>query len=1380
MITLLPSLAARVANFDNASPAGLLRKRAAPAAPAAEFDPFAGPEIARLIPLTASQAEIWLACQLGGDDASRAYNESVSLRLRGVTMDASALRAALRTLAGRHEALRATCSANGSLLCVLAEPNTELHCADLSAGSADGRTATLARHTAEQAEHVFNLLTGPLWQASLLRLAEDEFYFTLTAHHLICDGWSLGILLQEVSQLYSAAGRGGVAALAPATPFGDYADQEALFQASKDYRQTAQFWRQQFADGAPVLNLPTDFPRPVVRTYQSRRLDYSLPPALVAGLRRTGVQAGSSFVTTLLALFEVLLFKLTGQEDLVVGLPAAGQSAAGTAALVGHCVNLLPLRSRPTGAQGFADYLQARKTYLFDALEHQQLTYGSLLNQLPLRREPGRLPLVSVLFNVDLGLANGVDFAGLRHELQSNPRAFENFELSLNASGTGDQLVLECSYNVALFRPERIGRLLAGFEVLAEQVVANPVTLLADLHLLTPALPAAYVQLNATQAHYPASATLPALIGAQVQAVPTKTAVKFGALALSYAELDAQASQLAAYLQTRQHLQPGELVGLALDRSPALLVAVLAVLKCGAAYVPLDPAYPPERIEFMLADSGARLLLTAAGVLPHLTTDVPRLILDELAAEAAAFAHYEPAPVPATGESLLYVLYTSGSTGQPKGVAITHRNVVNFLTSMQREPGLTSADRLLAVTTISFDIAGLELFLPLVSGATVVLADAYTARDGRALLELLKTERITLLQATPATWHLLLAAGWEQPLPHLTALCGGEPLPPDLAQRLLSRCRALWNVYGPTETTIWSAVQRVAADAAVITVGRPIANTQIYVLDEQLEPVAPGTRGELFIGGAGVAQGYWRRPALTASRFLPDPFAGQPGAKMYRTGDAGQLLASGELQVLGRLDEQLKLRGYRIEPGEIEARLTRLPAVSQAVVVAQEAPTGDKRLVAYLVLVPESAAQPGGESAPLPTDSAVRRAGWQAALHAQLPAHMVPAEFVVLDALPLTPNGKVNRQALQRWAAAPPASTTGYVAPRTDVEQLVAGIWREALKNQSLGVFDNFFEVGGHSLVAVQVMAQLEKATGQRLPLAALFTYPTVAELALLLGLDGRSVTWDSLVPIKPEGTKMPLYIVHGAGMNVLLFNALARNLDPDQPVYGLQAKGLDGIEEPLARIEDMAAHYIAAIRAQNPDGPYALAGYSFGGIIAFEMAKQLLEMGKEIKLLALFDTHAYQSNYHAPWPRRLAQNAATSLKRLLYLFVLLVQDPAGTYAHKKSWLRRQLAAAQRGLRRQPSDEAETAFGYPPRIDAYNEQAERDYVLRPVPVAIELFRARKRTFYLPDFTYLGWQPLALKGIRIQEMPGEHSYMFAPPYDKGFAAALQAALDQATD
>lgn len=1331
-------------------------------ATAVEFDPFAGPEIIRLVPTTEPQAEIWMACLLGGDDASRSYNESVSLRFTGV-LDRDALQQAVQALVRRHESLRSAFSADGARMCVFRDQPIDLFFADVSLRSETEKESFIADYARQNATHVFNLVEGPLLNVGLIKLDRDAHHLTLTAHHIICDGWSVGIMLQDLSKLYSAYTRNTFPDLPAPALFSRYADEQSAFMAGADYQPIEQYWLKQYRNDVPVLNLPTDFPRPAVRTFQSERLDFLLDPNLVLAVKKMGARAGCSFVTTLLAAFEVLVHRVTGQEALVIGLPAAGQSATGNDRLVGHCVNLLPLRSFPKGDLSFADYLKQRKGELFDAYEHQRLTFGSLLRKLNTARDSSRVPLVPVVFNIDMGLADGVDFYGLDYQLISNPRAYENFELFLNAIGTQQSLELEWSYNTQLFRPETITRMMAGFERVLTAVVDNPAIRISDIGLVdSVALSASYKRLNDTARPYPTHKTLHQLITEQARATPDRTAVAFGTTELSYRDLIGKVNQFAHYLIAKQ-VKPGDRIGLSIDRSADLVVALLAIMKCGATYIPLDPAYPKDRLAFMLHDSAASFLITSAERVADFGVGTTTIPLEEAIAELADFPDQEP-DLPTYSTGLVYVLYTSGSTGKPKGVQITHQNVVNFLLSMQQAPGLTEGDKLLAITTISFDIAGLELFLPLITGATVVLADAMTARDGNALLQLIEAEKITVMQATPSTWRMMLEAGWTKKLP-LKALCGGEALPKELAYDLLAHCDSVWNMYGPTETTIWSSVKQITAGEETITIGQPIANTQFYILDEQLKPVDVNTVGELFIAGDGLAKGYLNRPELTAERFVSDPFADLPGTKMYRTGDLGKLTETGDVQCLGRSDQQVKLRGYRIEPGEIESALLTFADVHQVVVMARELRPGDQRLVAYVV---PTVALFGDELKQ-------QTAAWRSGLKELLPDYMVPAEFDRLTVMPLTPNGKIDRNALGQLRPAPASSAkTGYMGPRTDVEKLVADIWSEHLGVKDVGIFDNFFEVGGHSLIAVQVMNRLEKETGKRLPLATLFEHSTVEKLALMLQMDGKSITWDSLVPIKPQGTKTPLYIIHGAGLNVLLFNALAVNMDADQPVYGLQAKGLNGIDEPLDSIEAIAEHYVASIMARNPTGPYALAGYSFGGIIAYEMTRQFQVLGKTVTVLAMFDTYAYQSNHRDPWYRKAAYQAKMLVKQVLYTFVLLKQDPKRTIEYKGERLKSKLDELQWKLKR--SKEPTLVVDHSHKIGLMNELAWRNYRLMPQPVTVELFRARKLTFYMDDFEFLGWKPFALKGINIHEIPGEHNYIFAPPNDKEFARILQQTLD----
>ncbi len=1336
---------------------------------ALDFDPFAGPEIVRLAPVTEPQAEIWAACLLGGDDANRAYNESILLCLTG-PLDPAALARALDALVEQHEALRATFSADGQHLCILGPSPLPLAYHDLSHLAPADQQQWLAASAEQEVQHVFDLIKGPLFRAGLARLSETEHRLALTVHHIVCDGWSIGVMLQDLGKLYSAYVQQVAPSLPPALSYSCYAEEQVAFYQSTEYHRLEEFWVEQFRGPVPVLDLPTDFSRPATRTYASRRQDYPLAPSLVAAVKKMGQQAGCSFVTTLLGAFEVLLHQITGQDDLVVGLPAAGQATLGAGRLVGHCVNLLPLRSRPTGEARFIDFLKQRKTALFDAYDHQNLTFGSLLKKLPVSRSGGRIPLVPVVFNIDLGLDSDVAFHGLTYQMLSIPRAYEGFELFVNASGSEAALVLEWSYNTALFTAPTIDRMMARFEQLLSEAVKNPGVKIKDLGESPAALAAAYAALNATAQPYP-SAPLHQLVAAQARATPDKTAVQLGSALVSYQQLEAQANQLAHYL-IGKGVQPGDIVALAADRTPELLVALLAVMKCGAAYLPLDPAYPQERVAYMLTDSAAKFLIASARLAAAFDTPAQTLCLEDVLTEIADAPDQAP-DVPVASDQLAYVLYTSGSTGRPKGVQVTHRNVVNFLGSMRQVPGLEADDKLLAVTTISFDIAGLELFLPLVAGATVVLADAAVAKDGYLLFKLLEAAQITVMQATPSTWRMLLDTGWTEKIP-LKALCGGEALPADLAGHLTARCGSLWNMYGPTETTIWSSVKQITDPAELITIGRPIANTQFYVVDDVLRPVKPGTVGELIIGGDGVAKGYLHQPELTSEKFVDDPFGPVPGQKMYRTGDLGKLLANGELQCLGRRDQQIKLRGFRIEPGEIEHALASLAGINTAVVVAQEAHSGHTHLHAYITV----------HNGSVINEFEAQINNWKKALGKQLPAYMVPTKFTVLPSLPLTANGKIDRKALIGINSAATIGVNGvvsnekigYVSPRTDVEKLVAGIWMKLLDVEKVGAYDDFFDLGGHSLIAVQAMAQLEKETGKRLPLATLFEHSTVEKIALLLELDSKFITWDSLVPIKPHGSKTPLYIVHGAGLNVLIFNALAKNMNSDQPVYGLQAQGLNGVDEPFDTVEQMAAHYVAAILKKDPVGPYALAGYSFGGIIAYEMNKQLVALGKKVKILIAFDTYASEDYNAKSSLQKHLLRARYHINSIFYNISLLGTNPKGIIKHRVETTRVTFNKYYLRLRHGKEKQHEIFFHQPLKVGQKIDAAAQRYNITPQNVKLELFRVKDSFYYMHDTKYMGWKSFALNGINVSEIPGEHNVLFAPPHDVEIARTLQNILD----
>ena len=757
---------------------------------------------------------------------------------------------------------------------------------------------------------------------------------------------------------------------------------------------------------------------------------------------------------------------------------------------------------------------------------------------------------------------------------------------------------------------------------------------------------------NRTQADYPRNLCVHELLEAQAKQRPQAIAVEFGERSLTYAELHSRANQFAR-LRERGGAQRETLVGVCVERSLEMVVALLGILKAGAAYVPLDPAYPPDRIQHVLEDARVPLVVTQTNLVSLIPSTSAKTICLDPDWTILSGLSSEPISSTAGTDNLAYVIYTSGSTGKPKGVQLEHRSVVNFLCSMQREPGLTATDVLVAVTTLSFDIAGLEMYLPLLCGGRVVIATRETTCDGLRLADLIKRSKATVMQATPATWRLLFESGWRGN-PNLKVLVGGEALPAELAQELVSNCGPVWNMYGPTETTIWSSLYRVRGrEGRILPIGRPIANTSLYILDAERQPVSLGNEGELYIGGEGLARGYFERPELTAEKFVPDPFSTQPSARMYRTGDLARFREDGNVEYLGRLDHQVKIRGFRIELGEIEAVLDQHPDVLHSVVTANEQGSGEKTLVAYVV--PGSG---GTVSASQLREHAAK----------QLPDYMIPTAIVQLATLPLTPNGKVDRKALPAPRAADFLGNLTYVAPRDATERKLAHLWEETLGIQPIGVETSFFDLGGRSLLAARLFTRISREFGRDLPLATLFRAPTIEQLAAELRQSSRAPAYTSLVTIQALGHKAPFFCVHGGAGSTLFLHRLSRAMGLDQPFYGLEPEGLDGRRVRRTTVEKMAEHYLTEIRRVQRQGPYFLGGYCFGGLVAFEMARQLEQQGDRAAHVAMFSAPL---RFHRLVAHRTSKSGTANVPRPGNRITRLLAAPGDALRWRwNSWMR--------------------------------------------------------------------------------------------------------------
>ncbi|WP_190130759.1 non-ribosomal peptide synthetase [Streptomyces mashuensis] len=1166
-------------------------------------------------PLSFAQRRLWFLHQLEG--ASATYHLPLVVRLHG-DLDEDAFEAAVQDLAGRHEVLRTRYEERDG------EP---VQCV-LPAGRARVPVDFLPCRPAEADRTVSALLTRPLDLASglplrvtVLRTGPAERILVLVLHHIAGDGWSMGPLAADLADAY-AARRAGHAPRREPLPV-QYADhavrqREALGSAADPGSPLAarlDFWRTFLAGLPEELPLPTDRPRPATASHRGGSVPFRLDAWTHGDLEDLARRHKATVFMVLHAALAVVLTRVGCGTDIPVGTAVAGRPEEALEDLVGLFVNTLVLRADTSGAPTFAELLERVRDADLAAYEHADLPFELLVEHLRPTRSLARHPLFQVFLSLGVGGTPDVRLEGLRNTPRAVSTGTAKFDLTFylherfGADGTPAGIGGALEYDADLFDEESAKALAGRLARVLESVAADPRQRVDSIDVLgADERHRLLVEGNATGRPLP-DTSVPDLVAEQARRSPGDAAVLFGDTVLTYAGLARRVDRLARELLARG-AGPERLVGVMLTRSEQLPVALLAVLKAGAAYLPLAPDSPPERTAFVLADARPVLMLTdtaAAAALPP-EASVPRLVLDELTLdEDEGDEGDEAAPASVHPDTAAYVIYTSGSTGRPKGVVVTRRNLLNLLTDLRERFPLGRGDRVLAVTTLAFDIAALEMYLPLLGGAAVVVAPADAVRDPAALGALVRRHGVTVAQGTPGLWDMVRTAD-PGAVRGLRIMIGGEALPGALAEALAALGADVTNGYGPTETTVYSVCAPLSEPwpGGPTPIGRPVANTAVRVLDGRLRPVPAGTAGELYLAGTGVSRGYLDRPGLTAERFVADPY-GPPGSRMYRTGDLVRQARDGRLVFLGRTDHQVKIRGFRIEPGEIEAALADDPEVGRAVVLAREddgpaGPGTGLRLVAYVT--------PGAGS---PPDTAALRAR----LARRLPDYMVPSALVVLDALPLTPNGKVDRAAL-------PAPGAPAVAgrPRTPTEEILTRLFAESLGLPDVGPDDSFFDLGGHSMLAVRLVRRVREALGAEAGVRALFEHPTAARLARWLARGGQGGDLGAVLSYRTAGDRIPLFLVPAANGLGWCYAALPQHVPEGHPVHALQDPRLvTGRPEPLS-VRQLAAHYVRQLRDVRPKGPYALAGWSFGGTVAQQIAAGLRAEGEDVALLALFDAY--------------------------------------------------------------------------------------------------------------------------------------------------------------
>jgi amino acid adenylation domain-containing protein len=1305
-------------------------------------------------PVAEGQREMWLGAQMG-PDAAGPHHACNAFVLEG-EFDLEAMRKAITMVIDRHEGLRSVFNADGTEVVLQPTFSLEIPLVDLSELSEEKQKRKVREIMEAEGGRIFDLATGPLIAVQVLKLSATRHQMIITAQMIVCDGWSHYVIFEEISEIYSAIREQRDPALRPVVPMREYARWQKDYWETKQAEECERYWLSQFKTIPDPIDLPTKGLRPLMRTVSADRRDIFLTEDFYEEIKRFGRSSKNSSFAVLLAAFQIWLHRLSGATDLVIGVPFSAQNALGFDTLVGQCANTLPIRTRLDPQETFQEVLTRTWNSLLDAQENPHYTFGRLVPQLEIRHDPSRIPLVSTIFNIDPALTK-VKFSGLKHRFFSGPRFYYQFDLGFNLVEEEGGLRVECDFNTNLFDADVIDQWLRSYELLLRDILRG------DRHsiALMPMVESHSAPTSSDLASVSADTSdLMRRFETVVQQSPDAVAVKDESRTYTYSEVERFSRELA-YRLTQIQPNASSKVGVLANQSADALVIVLAILRAGGTCIPIHSGLSRGQIDHVISDAEIDVVVAA----DELKVLIGHVKCPIIAAQANSWHGTQGwqgwQPREPINEQDAFVFYTPTSVGMPKGVGITYAAVNNLMRSLRSEPGVTPSDRVIALSPLVSPFSLVEYLLPITVGAQCVVAGSATVKNSLRLGDQLTSDGITVVQATPTLLRRLLGMGWKGNS-SLKILIGGEKIESSLVDRLSECCGEIWGLYGHTECTVWSSVKRLLPNEKV-TLGKPILNTSLRIVDDRLQPVPVGVPGRLMIGGEGVSRGYRNLEELTKQRFLSQASVRNNSAIVYLTSDYARQRIDGEIEFVGRGESRFLLHGQQVNVEEIERLLLECPEVSDAAVVLRDDLADEPVLAAHIFLSHE---MPSG------VDKKQLSIRLRGQLRSQLPSYMVPSYFIYNSEVPLSFDGKLDRTSLTSLPHDVVDLADDYIAPTSKTEQKLSVIWQEVLKLSKVGMKDNFFDLGGTSLLAVRVFQRITAEFERKLPLATLFRSPTIAQLAAILDDGGLSVEegWASLIPIQPNGDYKPLFLVHGAGGNVLLYQALAKRLAPRYPLYGLQSQGLDGESEPLKSIEEMAERYVREIRGVQPRGPYFLGGYCLGGTVAYEMAQQLHREGEEVALVAMLDTYNFSRALKSSFISFLLQKIRFHLGNFIQL----------RPSHMMSYLKEKIRVARDGelanlLTSRPGFDTEEAGGRATSgaelaVQTINDNAAEIYNPKPYPGKISLFKPRINYKFYPD-PKMGWGDLALGGLDIVEFPFNPHAMLVEPYVEQLARAL---------